>query len=312
VEEDFHTSKKLAKDQLRLLMQKNDHPAIVRFIIMYTLFLTICVWVIFSWTAPIWQIVGAQIAFGILCCSVFACLHETSHNTAFKSKDLNEIAARLAGLAHLYPATAFRELHFTHHRYTHVPGKDPEISLGNNPIPSVVRNIPSYFAWLTGIPILMFKVFMLISGAFGMPEFLRTKLYPFIRPEVRLKLAIESMYILMIYTAVVLAAFFLHPGFWGLLIGQVTGHCILSSYLVPEHNGLPHEGNIFNRTRSMRTTKLVKLLMWNMPYHAEHHAYPAIPFHALPQLHEMIKEEISHKDEGYPGFHLKVLNREVH
>jgi len=28
----------------------------------------------------------------------------------------------------------------------------------------------------------------------------------------------------------------------------------------------------------------VLYLFWNMPYHAEHHMLPAVPFHALPGL----------------------------
>jgi fatty acid desaturase len=264
-----------------------------------------------SFTGPLWHAALSQLAFGIICCSTFACLHETAHNTAFKSTALNQLAARLAGIAHLYPATAFRELHFTHHRYTHVPGKDPEISLGVNPVPPIVGSMPSYLSWLSGLPLLLFKIFMLVASAIGMPEFLRKRLYPFVRPEVRGALALEGAYILIIYAGVILAALYVHAGFWGLLTGQVLGHCLLASYLVPEHNGLPHEGDIFNRTRRVNTNTFVRWLMWNMPYHAEHHAYPAIPFHALPQLHELIKEEISHKDVGYPGFHLKVLKREI-
>ncbi len=311
MEESFHQSKKLPKDQLNLLMQKNNNPALIRFIFMYALFLVINVCVVLSWTGPLWQIALSQIAFAFLCCSLFACEHETVHNTAFKSKHLNQLAARLVGIAHLYPSTAFQELHFTHHRYTHVEGMDPEISFANKPLPSIVRNIPSYLAWISGIPMLLFKVCMIIAGAFGMPEFIRRNFFSFIRPTVRMKLAVESGYILLIYVALLLMALFVNPGFWGLFIGQVTGHCILSCYLVPEHNGLPHEGDIFNRTRSIRTNKLVKLMMWNMPYHAEHHAYPAIPFHALPELHKLINEEITHKDEGHAGFHLKVLKREI-
>ncbi len=84
------------------------------------------------------------------------------------------------------------------------------------------------------------------------------------------------------------------------------GHCLLASYLSPEHNGLPHQGNILEKTRSIKANKFVKLLMWNMTYHAEHHAYPAVPFHALPQLHEEIKEEISNK-EGHLEFNIKFL-----
>ena len=29
-------------------------------------------------------------------------------------------------------------------------------------------------------------------------------------------------------------------------------------------------------------------LAWNMPYHAEHHAFPAVPFHNLPAVNRLI------------------------
>ena len=36
-----------------------------------------------------------------------------------------------------------------------------------------------------------------------------------------------------------------------------------------------------------------------MPYHAEHHAYPAIPFHALPRLHARVRDRIENLEPGY-------------
>ncbi len=152
---------------------------------------------------------------------------------------------------------------------------------------------------------------MIFLAAVGMPEAIRKKFYPFIRPQVRRELAVESSFILLVYAGLLILALFVHPGFWGLFTGQVVGHCLLISYLTLEHNRLPHEGDIMDRTRSINTNRLVKLLMWNMPYHAEHHAYPAIPFYALPQLHIEIKEELKHKDEGYRAFHLGVLQGRI-
>ena len=31
--------------------------------------------------------------------------------------------------------------------------------------------------------------------------------------------------------------------------------------------------------------RLVRFIAWNMPYHAEHHSYPTVPFHQLPRFH---------------------------
>src|SRR3989344_8247315 len=234
MEEHFHQSKKLEKEQLKALMQKSDNPALLRFVVMYLMFLGTSACVVIFWFAPIWQMILSQFAFVIVCCSTFACEHETIHNTAFSSKQLNQIAARLVGIAHLYASTAFRELHFTHHRYTHQPGMDPEISFANKPLPSVIRNIPSYLAWLSGLPLLIFKIFMLVIGAFGMPEFFRKNFFSFIRPEVRLKLAVESWYILLIYGSLAFLASYVNSGFWGIFVGQVVGHCILTTYLIAE------------------------------------------------------------------------------
>jgi fatty acid desaturase len=242
---------------------------------------------------------------------MFACLHETIHNTAFKTPWLNDAAAFLAGILHIYPSVMIRELHFTHHRYTHIPGKDPEISFGNKPMKSIVSSLPFYLTWLSGLPLFMFKNFMAISGALGMPEPIRRIAFPFVRPEVRLKLFANSLVVVSVQVAIVLAAIHINPGFWGLFVGQVIGHCFLASYTAPEHNGLPHEGNILERTRSIKASKIVNYIMWNMPYHAEHHAYPAVPFYALPELHEIISDEITHKDKSHPTFHWLVFKQNI-
>ena len=34
-----------------------------------------------------------------------------------------------------------------------------------------------------------------------------------------------------------------------------------------------------------------RFLYWNMNYHIEHHMFPTVPYHALPRLHEVMKED---------------------
>ena len=307
MEASFYQSSKFSNEKLRDLSVRKDSLGFVRFIIVLFLFLLMNVWVIFAWESTWWNLIVSQIVFGVMVCSVFAGLHETGHGTVFASKKLNRLAAFLFGVAHLYPAGLFRELHFTHHRYTHIPGKDPEISLGNRAIPSVISSLPSYLGWLTGLPLLLFKILMLITGAFGMPEFLRETLFPFVNPKKRMRLALESIFVLLVYVVLIFLALSVNSAFWSIFIGQVVGHLFLANYLIMEHNGLPHRGNILEKTRSIKTPKIIKLLMWNMPYHAEHHAYPSVPFYSLPKLHEELKDEIKHKDEGYFAFHLKTI-----
>ena len=211
--EHFHRSKSISKEKLKSLIERKDHPAILRFSTLYLLFVLASIWVILSWDGVWWNWLLSQLGFGLLCCSMFAVEHETVHGTAFKTKRGNQIAASLAGLAHLYPSSIFRELHFMHHRHTHIPGLDPEISLGNQPGPAILQNPPIYLVWLTGFPLLSFKIMMLIFGALGMPEFARSKLYPFINPKRRRMIAMESILVLGFTAMLIGLALFVHAGF---------------------------------------------------------------------------------------------------
>jgi len=311
MKEKFHKSQLLPKDTLRRLMSRRDRPAIFRFGITFSLWLLSGAWVVESWGGPWWAIIVSHFIFGLFCMSMFAALHEAGHGTAFKSKQLNRLVATIAGIAHLYPSSIFRELHFTHHRYTHIPGKDPEISIGDQAAPTILTNPPIYVAFLTGIPYLLLKINLILLGTVGCPEPIRKKFTAYIRPKMRAQIAIECFFTSLIYGSIILLAIYVHAGFWGIFTGQIVGHGLLSMYLVFEHNGLPHEGTILERTRSIQTNQLVNFLLWNMPYHAEHHAYPAVPFHALPALHEEIKTELTHQGRGLANLHGDTLRKQL-
>ena len=55
-----------------------------------------------------------------------------------------------------------------------------------------------------------------------------------------------------------------------------------------EHVGMPHVPDIFRNTRTLIGPPPMRWLMWNMSYHTAHHAFPGVPFHALPVLHREI------------------------
>jgi len=306
MQENFHESRRLTGDALHTLIQKSNQPALWRFGLLYVAFVATSIWSVWAWHEAWWHSVIAIFASGVVGCSMFAALHETAHNTAFASMSLNKIAAFLAGIAHIYPASVFRELHFTHHRHTHVEGLDPEISLFGKPAPSPIKSFAIYLGWITGLALLLFKLMMLVMGALAMPEPIRRKMFPFVQADRRWAIMLDSWFVLALQIAIIYCAVYIDAGFWALCFGQWLTHLLLSFYLIMEHNGLPHEGTIFDKTRSLPVSKLLKFIMWNMPYHAEHHAYPALPFHALPKAHEILKEEIKHKTEVHLGFHIRL------
>jgi len=79
-----------------------------------------------------------------------------------------------------------------------------------------------------------------------------------------------------------------------LLIGgpRLYGSFMLQVYGLTQHAGLGE--NVLDHRLNTRTVKMCfvhRFLYWNMNYHVEHHMFPMVPYHRLPQLHEEIKHD---------------------
>src|SRR5207302_10989915 len=83
------------------------------------------------------------------------------------------------------------------------------------------------------------------------------------------------------------------------VIPMLVGQLILRPYLYSEHTGCERTRSAFHNTRTTYTGMVVKWFAWNMPYHVEHHAYPSIPFHALPKLNRIVADQIAYRGPGY-------------
>ncbi|HEX2898598.1 MAG TPA: fatty acid desaturase, partial [Bacteroidia bacterium] len=221
------------------------------------------------------------------------------------SRSLNRIVATVAAFSNFYIPTGFREFHFQHHRHTHDPHMDPEISIGGKPATAFTEKPLLYLAYLSGLPLLMGKIGMAVTPAFG----LFNLFFPYVPKSKRGRLAFESWVFLLLHGALVATAILVLPGLWLLYPGFAIGMMILSTYLPAEHSGLPHDGTILERTRHIRTPGLVRYILWNMPYHAEHHAYPGIPFYNLPALSEAMGAEVKESDKGVPEFQRWMVRR---
>ena len=86
---------------------------------------------------------------------------------------------------------------------------------------------------------------------------------------------------------------------WVWIVPLIIGQFFLRPYLYAEHTGCDRTRSAFQNTRTTYTGAIVKWIAWNMPYHVEHHAYPSIPFHALPKLNEIVDGEIVYRGPGY-------------
>ena len=75
--------------------------------------------------------------------------------------------------------------------------------------------------------------------------------------------------------------------FW--ILPQLMAQPLLRLYLLAEHTGCTTDRNGLTNTRTVLTSPVLRVLMWNMPYHAEHHLYPFIPFHRLADAHGVLR-----------------------
>ena len=88
---------------------------------------------------------------------------------------------------------------------------------------------------------------------------------------------------------------------------QLLGQPLLRAYLLAEHTGCSEDRNGLTNTRTTLTWWPVRLLMWDMPYHAEHHLFPSIPFHRLADAHRLIGTKLGVVQAGYVRWNWKFV-----
>jgi len=59
------------------------------------------------------------------------------------------------------------------------------------------------------------------------------------------------------------------------IVPWMLGQAFLRPYLLAEHTGCASTPDCLENTRTTLTMPLAHLFAWNMPYHSEHHTYPA-------------------------------------
>lgn len=239
----------------------------------------------------------AMLLHGIAMAALFAPLHESVHRTAFASRRLNDAVAAACGFVVILPARFYRHFHMAHHRHTQMPGLDPEV-------PEVK---PATFAG-----------FLLQASAFNYWKRALTDLWrhgrgrvpaPFVPARERPAVVREARLHAAGHAAIagaILAGW--QAPLWYWLLPLLLGQPWLRLYLMAEHVGLAPSRDVLACTRTTVTTAPVRLLMWNMPYHAEHHAWPGIPFHALPAAHLAARHALPHVEPGYGAFHRRYLS----
>jgi fatty acid desaturase len=243
----------------------------------------------------IWPAMGLH---GVVLIFLFTPLHECIHRTAFKSRALNEAVAFVIGVLILLPREYFRAFHFAHHRFTQDPARDPELA-APKPI-----NLRQWLWQVSGVPCWTAQARGIVAHAFGRaPE-------AFYKDDrQRGAVILEARIILALYALVLLGSIAAGSDaaliYW--IVPALLGQPALRLYLMAEHGLCPFVPDMLENTRTTYTNPLLRALAWNMPYHAEHHAYPAVPFHRLPEVNRAIAPRLKVTAPGYIAVHRRIL-----
>ena len=71
-----------------------------------------------------------------------------------------------------------------------------------------------------------------------------------------------------VHAGLVTLAFTVAPALMGFYAGMLLGHAILAVYVMCEHRGLPMEGSVLERTRSIKTNAVAKTHFMVTPFNA--------------------------------------------
>jgi len=295
----------VAPEHLRTLQARRAGPGLRRFSLQALLYLGTAAGLIalegIGQTGPRspahWLVLGVLVSVSALVqFGMFGMLHEACHKTALADPKLNRVAAWFAALAQPMSPTLMRAFHFAHHRNTHVLERDPELA-GIAMMARWPRGL-MVLANLTGLAVIIARVGWAVFAALvpARAQGAWEAALPFVEPERRRVIGWEARVLLGVHAGLIALAFTLLPGLRWVYLSLWLGHVMLAWYITCEHRGLDLGGeDVLARTRSLVTPAWVRWLIWNMPYHAEHHAWPAVPWYNLPALHEQVRTHLVHR-----------------
>ncbi|MEO0793865.1 MAG: NADH:ubiquinone reductase (Na(+)-transporting) subunit F [Verrucomicrobiota bacterium] len=289
-EADWYTTP-IPREELKQLLTRRDWPAIRDCFIYFGLIAFFGVATYSLWGS--WWAFLPMMAYGILWASASdARWHESSHGTAFKTDWLNNLLYEVASFMVLRESVPWRWSHTRHHSDTIIVGRDPEIAV---PRPPNLRqmllkciNFQAFRRYLKNITLHSLGRVAAEEAAF-IPESEYPKV--FLRARIYATIYLAIIALAIVYQTWLPFVFVLGPNLYGAWLMPIYGWT--------QHAGLAE--NVLDHRLNCRTISMNfvhRFLYWNMNYHLEHHMFPLVPYHQLPNLHQLIKDDCP---APYPG-----------
>jgi fatty acid desaturase len=290
----------IPRERMKQLMQRSDGPATRDTIIWIAALLASAAGVIYFWGT--WWCVPFIIIYGTLYGSAAdSRWHECGHGTAFKTQWKNNLVYQFACFLLVRNPTVWRWSHSRHHTDTIIVGRDPEI-ITMRP-PEVAKVLLNFFG-LLAVSQMLWAMLRYATGQLTAGE------KDFIYENERSKVFFAARIWVFIYAAVIALSVYMWsflplmlvglPAFYGAWHMLMTG---LTQHIGLAEDVLDHRLNC----RTMYINPFSRFIYWNMNYHVEHHMFPMVPYHKLPELHEEMKRDCAPAYNGFWACYKEII-----
>lgn len=218
--------------------------------------------------------------------------HETCHSTVFKKYWLNEVLYWIVSILYMEPPAIHRYAHMEHHTHTWINGLDAQMT-HNPPL-----TLGKWFAEFTSYNQVSWDLKFIILSTFGRID---PVILGYVPKHEHWKLAWESRLFLVIYAAIAYAIYATGVSWpiYYIILPRLIGGFIWQLYVIVMHSEMkPDTLDIRESTRSFTTNRFSRFIYSNMNYHIEHHMYPMVPFHALPELSKALEDQLPEPNKG--------------
>jgi fatty acid desaturase len=290
---------KLERARVQQLLRKRDLPGVL-FLLAWFALLAITTWALWASWGTLW-VIPVLFVHGTILSFAYAISHEGAHGSAFRTPWLNEWVFYLTSFIFGEEPMYRRYSHGRHHAATWYPGFDSQMPY-QNPISlrTYVRETLALHAPFAAVAVM----FRHARGALTHDEreFVPANKVARLIWGARLFLL---GYLTVIAIAVAMRSLFPVVAFFG---ARLAGGWVVQLFINSQHMCMS-EAIADHRysTRSLACSPLVRLLYWNMNYHVEHHLYPGVPFHALPEVNRLVRHELPQPTRGALRANLEIL-----
>lgn len=213
--------------------------------------------------------------------------HECGHGTAFRTRWMNDVVYQVASFMMMRDPTVWRWSHTRHHTDTLIVGRDPEIVAMR---PARLARILANVVGLVDVPTALRDMAIHAAGRVTAEEatFIPESERPNVHRTARIWLAVyaATAAACVVTGSIVPVLVIGGPRIYGCFMHLVYG---LTQHAGMGENVIDHRLN----TRTVRMNRVNRFLYWNMNYHVEHHMFPMVPYHRLPELHAEIAHDLA-------------------